>query len=188
MPWIWWCLERCWDCNCAGLSSTWTQCGVQRLSHDQENGRDMTWPISPLDQIFYEHGVKMGTLTATKKGPVAASDVSGQDFGRWLTTWSHQAKPPQSLLGARTKSSRYWFVVPVVSFCCTLLNLQPPWPASTETLIQTYLIWTVTSMFLWYGSWGKTFVWLPESVEPMRLLAFAGICLLLCIAIFWALV
>lgn len=146
MPWIWWCLERCWDCNCAGLSSTWTQCGVQRLSHDQENGRDMTWPISPLDQIFYEHGVKMGTLTATKKGPVAASDVSGQDFGRWLTTWSHQAKPPQSLLGARTKSSRYWFVVPVVSFCCTLLNLQPPWPASTETLIQTYLIWTVTSM------------------------------------------
>ena len=146
MPWIWWCLERCWDCNCAGLSSTWTQCGVQRLSHDQENGRDMTWPISPLDQIFYEHGVKMGTLTATKKGPVAASDVSGQDFGRWLTTWSHQAKPPQSLLGARTKSSRYWFVLPVVSFCCTLLNLQPPWPASTETLIQTYLIWTVTSM------------------------------------------
>ena len=35
---------------------------------------------------------------------------------------------------------------------------------------------------------GETFVWLPESVEPMRLLAFAGICLLLCIAIFWALV
>ena len=35
---------------------------------------------------------------------------------------------------------------------------------------------------------GGTFVWLPESVEPMRLLAFAGICLLLCIAIFWALV
>ena len=84
-----------------------------------------------------------GDVDCHKEG---ASDVSGQDFGRWLTTWSHQAKPPQSLLGARTKSSRYWFVVPVVSFCCTLLNLQPPWPASTETLIQTYLIWTVTSM------------------------------------------
>ena len=37
---------------------------AEAFSYDQENGRD------PLDKIFYEHGVKMGTLTATKKGPV----------------------------------------------------------------------------------------------------------------------
>ena len=155
MPWIWWWLERCWDCNCAGLSSTWTQCGVQRLSHDQENGRDMTWPISPLDQIFYEHGVKMGTLTATKKGPVTfPARTLGVDWPLGHIRRSLHSRC-LALAQSQVDIGLSYLLYLFVSFCCALLNLQPPWPASTETLIQTYLIWTVTSMFLWYGSWGN---------------------------------
>ena len=142
MPWIWWCLERCWDCNCAGLSSTWTQCGVQRLSHDQENGRAMTWPISPLDQIFYEHGIKMGTLTATKKGPVTfPARTLGVDWPLGHIRRSLHSRClalAQSQVGIGLSYLLYLFV----SFCCALLNLQPPWPASTETWFKLIsLIW-----------------------------------------------
>ena len=143
MPWIWWCLERCWDCNCAGLSSTWTQCGVQRLSHDQENGRDMTWPISPLDQIFYEHGVKMGTLTATKKGPVTfPARTLGVDWPLGHIRRSLHSRClalAQSQVGIGLSYLLYLFVV-------------------------LYLIYSLhgrhqpkldSNLFLWYGSWGN---------------------------------